>query len=265
MSYRNLARTHFNLAEKQLDAGEDQRLKYVALELRMAMEALTYDRALAYKDEFPPQEYETWQPRKVLSVLLEIDSTADKGSSISFGLETRYGEPPEHMTHLGSEEVLGMGILKKHYDALGSYLHIQSMKQLRTQKTVDYSRMRSRCQEIVIFIGRVLASPVFNVTLGRFARIDCEQCSKPIRKRFQQRQNEVEAECYECCASYTIVDCGDGQFEWKPQQQEIQCAGEGCEQTIAVWRRELEVGRNWACSACGGKNTFAIGIQYERP
>ena len=51
----------------------------------MAMEALTYDRALAYKDEFPPDEYETWQPIKVMSVLLEIDPTTDKNSSISFG------------------------------------------------------------------------------------------------------------------------------------------------------------------------------------
>lgn len=53
----------------------------------MAMEALTYDRAASYKDEFPPDEYETWQPRKVMSVLLEIDPMADKDSVLAFAIE----------------------------------------------------------------------------------------------------------------------------------------------------------------------------------
>ena len=47
LNYRNLARTHLKSAEDELGTNSQQRLKYAALELRMAMEALTYDRALA--------------------------------------------------------------------------------------------------------------------------------------------------------------------------------------------------------------------------
>ncbi|BCI66356.1 hypothetical protein [Acetobacter aceti] len=47
----------------------DERLKYAALEIHMAMESLTYDHALTYKDEFPPAGYETWQPRKVMAIV----------------------------------------------------------------------------------------------------------------------------------------------------------------------------------------------------
>lgn len=56
MNYRSDARTHLTDAIEELAVGEDRRLKYAALELRMAMEAVTYDRALAYKDELPPAE-----------------------------------------------------------------------------------------------------------------------------------------------------------------------------------------------------------------
>jgi hypothetical protein len=63
MNYRHESRQALKRACAALESNDDQDLKYAALELRMAMESLTYDRAKAYKDEFPPDEYETWQPR----------------------------------------------------------------------------------------------------------------------------------------------------------------------------------------------------------
>jgi len=51
MNYRNDARNSLKRAKAELTQADDERLKYAALELRMTMEALTYDRALAYKDE----------------------------------------------------------------------------------------------------------------------------------------------------------------------------------------------------------------------
>ena len=93
MNYRSLAREHVTVSADQLESGHDYALSYAALELRMAMEAITYDRAAAFKDEFPVEEYDTWQPKKVMNVLLEIDPTADKDSSLAVGLEERHGVP----------------------------------------------------------------------------------------------------------------------------------------------------------------------------
>src|SRR5687767_11114263 len=104
MDYRHSAREHLRNAKVELGANLDDRLKYAALELRMAMECLTYDRALAYKDEFPPDEYETWQPSKVMSVLLEIDPTADKDCTMAIGVEEVPGVPASVMQLLGSEK-----------------------------------------------------------------------------------------------------------------------------------------------------------------
>lgn len=148
--YRNEARRQLQRANDELTSTEVQRLKYAALELREAMESLTYDRALAYQDDFPPSEYETWQPKKVMQVLLEIDPNADKDSSIAFGIEPTLGQRPEVMQSLGTEKVLNMKTLKKHYDALGSYLHVQSIKQRRAGITIDYS-------STLPFAGRALS------------------------------------------------------------------------------------------------------------
>ena len=59
MNYRGKSREHLKAASEQLETGSDSALKYAALELRMAMEAITYDRALAFKEEFPTEEYDT--------------------------------------------------------------------------------------------------------------------------------------------------------------------------------------------------------------
>ncbi len=263
MDYRNYARKCLERSKEELGGDDDERIKFAALELRMSMEAITYDRALAYKDEFPPAEYETWQPRKVMSVLLDIDPSADRDSSFAIGEEKEYGVPPQVMRSLGSEKVLNMATLRKHYDALGSYLHVQSMKQVRAGKSLNFGKMRSRCEEIAEFVGAVLTSQVFNVTLGMFATMDCIECGKPIRKRMPHRQEVVKVECYECHAAYTIVDRGNNNVEWQPQQHKVECANGDCKHTIIVWRHELEAGRHWICPGCNGRNTFALTIRYE--
>ncbi|TKB11291.1 hypothetical protein [Desulforhopalus sp. IMCC35007] len=263
MNHRNYAQKCLKRCEEELGSGDHERLKYAALELRMSMEALTYDRALAYKDEFPPAEYETWQPRKVMSVLLDIDPSADKDSSLAIGKQKEYGVPAQAMRSLGSEKVLNMTTLRKHYDALGSYLHLQSMKQVRAGKPLDFDKIRSRCEEIAAFVGEVLSSPVFNVTLGSFATMECMECGKPIRKRMPHGQEVVKVECYECHAAYTLVDKGNNNIEWQPQQHDIECANDDCKHKIVVWLHEVEAGKHWKCPSCNGKNTFELGISYE--
>jgi DNA-directed RNA polymerase subunit RPC12/RpoP len=262
VDYRHEARKYLKRGEHELTSGDDERLKYAALELRMAMEALTYDRAIAYMEEFPPSEYETWQPRKVMSVLLDIDPTADKDGTYAIGLEKEYGVQPAEMDSLGTEKILNMQTLRKHYDALGSYLHVPTIKQASSEKSPDFSRMRSRCEEIAGSVREVLSSPIFNVTLGNFATLDCMECGKPIRKRIPHGKTEVRAQCYECGASYMIVDIGNRQVKWKPQQHEVECGNNSCQHKIIVWHHELEIGRYWTCSACSGRNTFLLGIRH---
>ncbi len=263
MNYRNDARKHLARFNEEFGSRDNDRLKYAALELRMAMEALTYDRALAYKDEFPPSEYETWQPRKLMVVLLDIDPMADKDRSLRYGVEEEYGGPAPTMTSLGSEKVLSMAILKKHYDVLGSYLHIQSMKQVRAGKPLNLDKMRSRCETIGGIIRDVLSSPVFNFTLGSFSALPCTECGNPVRKRLPEEQSEVHAECYECDAAYTLTDRGNGEVEWKPDHTEIECENNDCERKVSVWRRKIAIGNYWICADCKGRNTLDIGVRHE--
>jgi hypothetical protein len=261
--HRSRARSALASALSELASNEDQRLKYAALELRMAIESVTYDRALAYKSEFPPHEYETWQPKKIMLILLEIDSSADSDSSLSFGIEPSPAEKPEIMKPLGDEVVFNLQIIKKHYDALGSYLHAPSLKQIHSGLRSDYNKMRLRCEEIASVLERVLASPVFNSTFGIFSSFDCSECKARIRRRMSRGSNSLEIDCFNCLASYTLTRIPDGQIRIDPHQQDILCANADCGHPKILLRREVVNGRAWTCGKCRGRNEIRLGLVHH--
>ena len=70
-------------------------------------------------------------------------------------------------------------------------------------------------------------------------------------------------ECFECGATYTVTDEGEGKSKWTPHQYEIECANKNCDHKIVVWNHELECGRCWVCPACKGENTFVLAVSFK--
>jgi hypothetical protein len=264
-NYRHLARASLGRAKAELARGDDQHLRYAALELRDAMEAVTYDRALAFKEEIPPEEYKTWQPRKLMAVLVDIDPAIVMTSTIRMGIEPEYGKPPpaKDMKLFGTDQVFTLKELKEHYDAVGSHLHMPSLEQLQSGNLPDPIKLRARCETVLAAMEKVLSSRVFNVTLGRFARLDeCmnEACKRPIRKRMPHGKTEIEVECFECKAAYTITSMPSNNVVFKPKMTLVRCATDGCSERFPLWPHEIKPGTQWRCKSCGARNTISLGI-----
>ena len=259
------ARKALSRARTELGSGDDDRLKYAALEMRLAMEALTYDRVHAYRDEMPPQEYEAWQPKKVMQLLIDIDPNADKNSSLAFGIEEQYGKPANEMKMLGSQHVLNLATLKKHYDALGSYLHMPTLGQLKDGGQPDLGKLRDQCNEIVGVIEHALTSPVFNIRMGQFATIDCAQCGKVISRCLPFGEEEVEAKCFECGAEYLVRNAGEGKNLWEPLGQQIKCPEETCNENIWVWQDKVKVWTSLTCNGCGQAFELVLDLEKREP
>lgn len=260
VNFRQRARDALERAKTEIASNDSERLKYAALELRMAIEAVTYERAQSYGDELPPSAYQTWQPKKLMQELLEIEPRADKPSSIAYGIEDVLGEPAKHMTFLGAEQVFGLKSIKGHYDALGSYLHSPTLKQLEEKGSPDVARLKERCAEIVEALDAVLSSRVFNINFGNFTSIECmnSDCSKPIRKRHPHGVEVLAAKCYECDAEYEITADANGKWLWRPIVEELSCPTESCGEVFKRWNHEIKSGSQWCCQGC--KNKFQLGL-----
>ncbi|AXE34648.1 hypothetical protein DK843_10265 [Chromobacterium phragmitis] len=260
VDFRNRARESLARAKTELSAGESYRLRFAALELRMAIEAVTYDRTQAYESELPSEVYRTWQPKKLMQQLLDLEPMADQGSSIAVGREETPGVAASQMQHRGTEQVFDMKAIKAHYDALGSFLHTPTLKQLEEQGDADFSKLQTRCEKIIDLLEGVLSSRVFNITLGIFSNIECmnPDCGKTIRRRIQRGADVTKAECFECGFTYEIQTGGQGQCIWRPILEEVPCPSPECTQVFRLAPKEIAPDRRLHCHACGGR--FQIGL-----
>ena len=259
-SFRHLARESVGRARAELASGDRARFKFAALELRMAIESVTYERAQSYRDEIPQAEYRTWQPKKVMKRLIDIEPHADKGSSIAYGVEEVPGVAAKQMTSLGAEQVFGLRAIKAHYDALGSYLHMPTLKQLEDVGEPDWAKLHERCLTIIGLLDGVLSSPVFNINFGTFSSIECmnPDCGKTVRRRIPIGRSALSAACLDCGMDYELSVDADGRCMWRPVLEEVSCPRPSCEVVFKVAPGEIKAGRRLVCHACGGR--FQIGL-----
>ncbi len=260
IDYRNRARRALERARAELNSNDDERLPYAILELRFAMEAIAYDRAQAFKDELPYEEYSTWQPRKLVAVLADIDPKIMKGSTLRIGRQDQPGVRSTNMRTLGTEIVLSAEDIKDHYNALGGGLHIPTMAQFQNDKLPDPAAARARCDEVVLIIDRVLSSKVWNSTMGVSSHIDCFRCQNPMRRRMPHGMKTLRAECFECKAEYTVEQEGDGKVLWSPVMDDAPCASPNCTGKMALWPDEVKPGTYWTCKECGVVSEISLRV-----
>jgi hypothetical protein len=266
LNYRSIARDARNRAEQELAAGSDSRVRYAALELRTAMEALVYERVLLYESELPDAELATWQPRRVFEVLLELNPHADQSSSVAIAPESSLGVRSGPFTDLGKDRVISTKELKTYYDRLGSYLHAPTVQQARSGAATTPEQMRKRCQEVLGVIDQVLSSRVFSVDFKVVARMACVECKATVICRMPFKPDEGRTiDCTRCKASYRVEPKEGSAVTWTPLHHTLQCQGPGCTDSCVVWPREVAPGTHWVCKSCGGRNRFAIGITYDLP
>jgi hypothetical protein len=263
MDYRKEAKKSLDRAKNILQEGNKVDLKYVALELRMAFECLVYDRAGLFNEELSNKKLSTWQPRQLLSLLMEIDPDADKSCSIRAGLQKEIGKPADRLSLLGNERVLSLSEIKKYYDRLGSYLHAPTIEQVIEKKGATPEKIKTRCNEIIEILDEVLSSPIFNVNFRSSSSICCERCQAKIVRRMPYEAKTVIARCIECSASYQLTSLENNKVEWMPLKHKVKCAEKTCGHINKLWVEEFKLDNSFSCSSCGKENQFVLGVMVK--
>jgi hypothetical protein len=258
-TFRSNAEKALTRAKKELESQEEERLKYAALELRLALEAITYDRLQGYREKIPPRFYETWQPKRVLQFLLQLDPYADRSSIVSIGIEDTPGVPAADLKPYGEETVLNLKNLKEHYDALGSFLHMPTLGKLEKGVYTNYQAVRGRCEEIINILDTVFRSSIWNVVFRYLTKINCLKCGALIAKNMHPGSPPLEAECFECGVTYSVKHMGGETPQWKPKQKEIVCPEKDCNSTFWMWEKDLKRRTCWTCVDCG--NNFILDLR----
>ena len=262
-NFRNAARAALTKAKARMSAGSEDDIRYAALQLRMSLEALTYERAMAYAEDLGPDRMKTWQPRQLMNRMLEVDPVADRAVTLSVGKEPSLGERPESMRLLGTDNVLKLDTLKENYDALGSYLHTPTLRQIERGRVPDMARLMVRCETIIEAVELVLSSEVWGTSIAKRGTIECEGCRLPLTRRIPTGLESREVQCWECDASYTMRLVSEGRVAFDPHRVGVACVSPACEASMELWEREIQCGIQWDCQACGTKQRLDLFVTAE--
>lgn len=260
MGYREIAWGCLNRAKTEIKSGDSFRLRYAALELRMALEAMIYEIASNYEGELPAQKLNTWQPQKLLEFILSIDSYADQDAILAIGIEDVPGEQAKEMSVLGTDKRLTLKDIKKSYHKIGSYLHTVLKSKLDKVGEIDVASLSKTCCDLAIHIEEKLSTNLYNVDIRQTTQLDCQRCGVPIIRRVSSHEERLSASCIECNAQYTITSSSEQEVCWKPNKCTIRCPNTECEFITEKWLDQIKSGATWTCSECNLDIVIRYGV-----
>ena len=115
------------------------------------------------------------------------------------------------------EYVLKIGDIARLHEALSSFLHAPSLKDVLAGKDRKNEDVITKCEATIAVMERVLSSTVFGDTTSRFVSTDCMRCNETIYRRIPETSEPFEARCLQpgCTAEYLVCP-ESGTFEWAP-------------------------------------------------
>lgn len=243
-------------AQALLAEATPESLRYAALELRLCIEALTYEKLRAFSKMVPEEVLSTWQPPQAVKALLEFEPNADKTFILYAGRQDKPGEPAKEMKYVGTHSSVRVTWLRKHYNKLGNLLHAPAAGNPKPQ---DLTALKGYLTEVVQDLQEPLQSSITGGTIRDVFSFDCSQCSKPIIVNAETVRKKHKAVCLnpQCKAEYFAEVSDTGQATFHLMVTTFECAAEGCDGLAQIENRKLEIGTEFSCPKCGLKHVIA--------
>ncbi|MEW5688189.1 MAG: hypothetical protein AB1942_24995 [Pseudomonadota bacterium] len=259
IEFRAEAREHLKAAKKMLaDAGEAS-ARYACLELRMTIEAMTYELFALYLKEMPRSAISQWPPNKVIRELLAADPLADQTSAVRIRRARASGEAQSAAFEADDHRFTAKWASKAH-NALGSFLHTPTVGQRERGLANQDQAMRAKCAEVLRELEPMVSRPYFHFTMAEFVTVDCE-CKATFKRRPNVLAKDPVAECVGCGARWVYdPDPSSADYRFHLQQAVWDCPGCGVKQGMAA---HLLEGLPEVACACGTRLQIAAHYGFD--
>jgi hypothetical protein len=236
-------------AKEWLSDPTPERLRYAALDARMVMELLTYDKLRAAADIIPPEQLGTWQAPQAVKVLLEFDDLADQSFVIDIGAHPPDSGVEQEWLRLGEHHALSLKWLRN-YHKVGKLLHPPAANEAEPMAP---EKQIALLQEVVAELEKALSSTITSMVLKGGCTFTCEACSKIVVGNRMAMDAGKPAFCPTpgCDAEYVIVPGSGDPPNLIHVVERFKCPS--CEAAGAIARRKVKVGFEFACHACAQK------------
>lgn len=244
-------------AKRSLAQGTDEDLRYACLELRFCMEALAYEKLRDYEDRVPAELLETWQPRIMMRALLELEPGSASDRMTRIRVENPDGTPGQIVLE-GHHRALPLKVVKKHYDRLGSFLHVPTLKMQRDPAGLRnrYDSLRNTVETVVTLLEPAVASG-FSGHMAELFDFECLGCEQRSLTNATVARTSGIAACIHCGLEHQVKTREDGRPEFTHDFLSATCAN--CSKDIPLPVGSMRVGMTFSCPECGAVH----GVQNQ--
>ncbi|MEJ1966053.1 MAG: hypothetical protein WDO56_32685 [Gammaproteobacteria bacterium] len=246
-------------ARDSLAKGTSHDLRYAALELRICLEAMTYEKLRSFAQYLPPSFVQrTWQPPQLLKAMKQLDPLADQKISLHMGPPVVEGVIPkdEEFQLVGEHRAFGQAWLRKQYNKLGNFLHLQ-----QGETHSGLLKHRDSLKEIADEIEQAQGGTLLGLWFGQTIRFKCKFCEEEVVVSEHYARTEGRCVCTNptCEAEYGAEVTGD-EISLLPFAAYPEC--KGCGEIFVVQHRDLKEGLVLRCSKCSLEHRFRCRWEY---
>lgn len=219
---------HIKNAKTLIQSDSPDHLYYACLELRYAIEKITYQKLKLRLEKITLDEISGWQPKRALDCLMElVDEHLDQDSILNIAEEDGPGKTPDadKFITIGKNKGVNPKELGKHWQKLGSYLHITLPKSKTDQpKKKDSKNLKNYLESVISYIED-LTSTSFDSHFSMNVTLQCPKCEKAtVRNEKLLKDGQiVQCQSPECSASYITHRNEDGSISFETYLLTIKC------------------------------------------
>ena len=242
----------------------EQSVTYAALEARLALERVCYDRLQQHHDYISHAQLRKWQPAAVINALIaDVDEHAavTRTFSVSKGPATPGGNPDdEEYLELGTEVGFNPKLVGELWNALsGLALHVKLPKRRgdHIPEYGDASAVRGKVEEVLTELERLSRTTMTFSGFGPEVSFTCS-CGEKNRRRASLLKDKQSVFCINpnCKASYRAHRDGD-EFTFESELTEVNC--EECNEVNAwpartFYSMKYDETATFNCRSCGARN-----------
>lgn len=247
-------------------------LTYAALEVRLALERICYERLRIAHEYISPNDLRSWTPKYVVTTLLQLVDPKIT-SKVTLSMSTRPVEKSplelindsasenEEWVALGTQVSFDPALLAKHWQAMSSFLHTRLPKS-KDDQISQYSEtetMLRKISEALAFLKSVQIGTMIIVFSGETVSFQCVCGQKNVRPVLSIKPNSLISCVKEnCVEKYRVERCGS-EFEFERLKIDISC--HNCQ--LEHWFPFHDVQHldknhlgKFKCNGCGVENNF---------
>lgn len=215
------------LINSLVEQDTEQSLTYAALECRLTLEYLCYERFKLYFSYLSESDLKNWQPRHIIKqVSDEIDENVSNGFSVSISAEKIDEKPPEtkeefeslKYTALGTQSELKFNELHKLWNGLSNvalHIPVPSISSGSLNIYGDKNNVRKKVSDVISFLSSMKGNLLMGGSFGQEYGFNCFVCDSKIKRPVRNLQHRTVVSCInpKCQESYVIQKNEDNEFE----------------------------------------------------